>query len=194
MTYALQLLRKSFMAMLLFSILLGGLYPLLLTVTGKLLFAHQVNGSLLVNAQGEVIGSAMIGQNFQNPKYFFGRPSSTVPAYNALASGGSNLASTNPQLLNLLKTRSSTLQQLDPGQKELIPVDLITSSGSGLDPDISVASAYYQAPRIARLRNIPLSTIEQLISNNINPRQLGLLGEPRVNVLKLNLALDTLRS
>jgi potassium-transporting ATPase KdpC subunit len=187
-------LRKSFMAMVLFSIILGGVYPLAMAGLGKLLFPKEVSGSLITNTQGEVIGSSLIGQNFQNPKYFFSRPSATSPAYNPLASGGSNLSPTNPQLINAMKARVTVLLAQDSYQKQLIPIDLITSSVSGLDPDISVASAYYQAPRIAKLRNLSIEQVDQLIAGNVTERQLGILGEPRVNVLKLNMALDNLKS
>ncbi len=185
-------LRKSFMAMVFLSILLGVLYPLFITGVGRLFFPKQVTGSLVHTAQGEIIGSSLIGQNFQNPKYFFSRPSAASPAYNALASGGSSLSPTNPQLLASLKTRAALLLQDDPDQTQLIPIDLITASGSGLDPDISVASAYYQAPRIAALRHLPIATVNTLIATHITPRQFGFLGEPRVNVLNLNQALDAL--
>lgn len=183
---------RSFMAMVFLSILLGCIYPLAMTGLGDAFFSKKVHGSLIKNAQGEVIGSSLIGQNFQDPKYFFGRPSAANPAYNALNSGGSNLSPTNPQLIDLFKTRILALQKVDPSQKIPIPMDLITASGSGLDPDISLASAYYQAPRIARLRNLPLASINNLIDKNVQNRQLGIFGEPRVNVLKLNLALNTL--
>ena len=185
-------LRKSFMAMVFLSILLGVFYPLFITGVGRLFFPQQVTGSLIQNAQGQVLGSALIGQNFENPKYFFSRPSAASPAYNPLASGGSSLSPTNPQLLTSLKTRAAFLQKENPDQTQLIPVDLITASASGLDPDISVASAYYQAPRIAQLRHLPVATVNTLIATHITPRQLGFLGEPRVNVLNLNQALDAL--
>jgi potassium-transporting ATPase KdpC subunit len=183
---------KSFLAMLFLTVFLGFIYPLIMTGLGELIFSHKVHGSLIQNAQGQVVGSVLIGQNFQNPKYFFGRPSAASPAYNALSSGGSNLSVTNPQLFSVFKTRIAALQKADPNQKQLIPIDLITASGSGLDPDISLASAYYQAPRIAKLRNLPLEKINGLIDQNKVPRQWGVLGEPHVNVLKLNLALDSL--
>ena len=185
-------LRKSFMAMVFLSILLGVLYPLFVTGVGRLFFPQQVEGSLIQNTQGQVIGSTLIGQNFQNPKYFFSRPSAASPAYNALASGGSSLSPTSSQLLVSLKTRAAFLQKEDPDQTQLIPIDLITASGSGLDPDISVASAYYQAPRVVALRHLPVATVNTLIAMHVTPRQFGLLGEPRVNVLNLNQALDAL--
>lgn len=191
MSFWLQL-RKSFIAMVFLSVLLGLLYPLFVTGVGRLFFEDQVRGSLVQNTHGQVIGSSLIGQNFQDPKYFFSRPSAATPAYNALTSGGSNWSPTNPQLLASLKTRAAWLQKEDPNQTQLIPIDLITASGSGLDPDISVASAYYQAPRIAALRNLPLATVNTLIATHITPRQFGLFGEPRVNVLNLNQALDAL--
>lgn len=186
-------IRNSIIAMILFTVILGGIYPLVVTSLGKVLFKQQVAGSLVTNAQGEVVGSALIGQNFQDPKYFMGRPSAASPAYNALASGGSNLSPTNPALITSLKARIAAIQKANPDQAEqLIPVDLVTASASGLDPDISPASAYYQAPRIANARHLSLAEVNELITQNITPRQMGVLGEPRISVLKLNLALDAL--
>ena len=193
MSFFLQL-RRGLSLMLLFTLLLGLCYPLLMTGIGHLVFPKQTSGSLILNSQGVVIGSALIGQNFQNPKYFWGRPSSTSPAYNPQLSTGSNLSPTNPVLLQNLIARIKNLQAQNPDQAEAIPIDLITSSASGLDPDISVASAEYQALRIAKARHMPVSTIEQLIVSMTSSRQLGFFGEPRVNVLMLNLQLDKLAS
>lgn len=189
MSFATEL-RKSIISMVLFSIILGGLYPLAMTGLGKVFFAAKTQGSLVVNAQGQVIGSSLIGQNFQNPKYFLSRPSAASPAYNALSSGGSNLSPTHPQLIATLKTRIAAMQRANPDQPQPVPVDLVTASASGLDPDISPAAAYYQAPRIAKLRNLSLAQVNELITHNVTQQQVGILGEPRVNVLKLNMALD----
>lgn len=183
-----QLIR-GFLAMLMLTFILGFCYPLIVTGVGKLFFAGQVNGGLIAE-NNQVIGSKLMGQNFHSPQYFFARPSASD--YNGLNSGGSNLSAADPQLTRAINARIKALIALDPSQTTLIPIDLVTSSGSGLDPDISVASAYYQAPRIARLRHLTLAQINQLIAINVTPRQYGFLGEPRVNVLNLNLALDQL--
>jgi K+-transporting ATPase ATPase C chain len=173
--------------------LTGLLYPLVVTGIAQLVFPHQANGSLIIQ-NGQTVGSTLIGQQFTDPKYFWGRLSATGPyPYNAAASSGSNLGPTNPALLDEVKARVAALKAADPTNAQPIPVDLVTSSGSGLDPDISVAAALYQLPRVARLRGLSESALRTLVDQYTHGRQLGFLGEPRVNVLQLNLALDALK-
>lgn len=179
----------------LLSLLLCGLaYPLATTLVSNLLFPDQARGSLI--RQGEwVVGSRLIGQAFTSPRYFHPRPSATSPEpYNAAQSGGSNLGPTNAKLIQAVQERVRQYR-LENGLAEgtPVPVDAVTASASGLDPDISVANARLQAPRVAKARGIPLERVQRLIQAHIRPRQLGVLGEPRVNVLELNLALDDLR-
>jgi potassium-transporting ATPase KdpC subunit len=177
----------------LLTILTGVLYPALITGLAQLIFPQQANGSLLTR-NGQVVGSGLVGQQFTDPKYFWGRLSATGDhPYNAAASGGSNLGPTNPALQKEVADRIAELKAVDPGNNQRIPVDLVTSSGSGLDPDISIAAAQYQAARVARVRGLPLERVQALISQYTSGRTLGFLGEPRVNVLKLNLALDGLQ-
>lgn len=186
-------IRPAIMLLLLFTLLTGLIYPLVVTGVAQLAFHHQANGSLILK-NGKVVGSELIGQQFNDPKYFWGRISATGPnAYNAAASSGSNYGPTNPALLDEVKARIAALQAADPGNTQLIPVDLVTSSGSGLDPNISVAAALYQLPRVARLRGLSEATVRQLIDRYTAGRTLGFIGEPRVNVLELNLALDALK-
>jgi K+-transporting ATPase ATPase C chain len=162
------------------------------TGIGKITIAEQANGSLIWK-NNQIIGSTLIGQNFSSPNYFWGRPSATSPMpYNALNSGGSNFGPTNPAQKAAVVDRIKALRDADPDNKQEIPVDLVTASGSGLDPEISPAGAYFQAGRVARLRNIPAEAVKKLIAAHIEEPQLGLLGEARINVLKLNLALDKL--
>jgi len=185
-------LRPALMMLLILTVLTGIMYPLAVTGLAQLLFPTQANGSLLTR-DGKVIGSELIGQYFGEPKYFWGRPSATSPfPYNAAASSGSNLGPTNPVLIEAVKTRVATLRAADPGIEGPVPVDLVTTSGSGLDPHISPAAALYQAHRVARVRGLQESQVKDLVALYTEGRQFGLLGEPRVNVLKLNLALDTL--
>jgi K+-transporting ATPase ATPase A chain len=177
---------------LLLTILLGIVYPLAVTGIAQVIFPIQSNGNVLEH-NGKVVGSALVGQSFTSAKYFWGRPSATSPVpYNAGASSGSNLGPNNPALIDAVKSRVDTLHAADPTNKQLIPVDLVTASGSGLDPDISIAAAQYQVPRIARERNLSEQDVQALVANNIQSRQFGIFGEPRVNVLSLNLALDDL--
>jgi len=158
----------------------------------QLVFPHQANGSL-IEQDGKVVGSERIGQPFSDPKYFWGRPSATAPVpYNASASSGSNLGPLNPALEDAVKARIDALKASDPANTAPIPVDLVTASGSGLDPHISPAAARWQAPRIARLHGLSEAEVMQLIDAHTQGRQFGLLGEPRVSVLALNLALDHL--
>jgi K+-transporting ATPase ATPase C chain len=186
-------IRPALMALLVFTVLTGLLYPLVVTGIAQLAFPHQANGSLIV-VNGKTVGSTLIGQQFTDPKYFWGRLSATGPyPYNAASSSGSNLGPSNPALLDEVKARIAALKATDPGNTQPIPVDLVTSSGSGLDPDISVAAALYQLPRVARLRGLNESAVRALVDQYTQGRTLGFLGEPRVNVLQLNLALDALK-
>jgi len=172
------------------SVLTGVVYPAVVTAIGQAAFSHQANGSL-IERDGKVIGSAIIGQQFDAPGYFWGRLSATTPnPYNAGNSGGSNLGPTNPALADEVKARIAALHELDPGNRAAVPVDLVTSSGSGLDPDISPAAAAYQVPRVAKERGMSVAEVEAIVARATSGRQFGLLGEPRVNVLKLNLDLD----
>jgi len=172
------------------SVVTGVVYPAVVTAIGQAAFSHQANGSL-IERDGKVIGSAIIGQQFDAPGYFWGRLSATTPnPYNAGNSGGSNLGPTNPALADEVKARIAALHELDPGKRAAVPVDLVTSSGSGLDPDISPAAAAYQVPRVAKERGMSVAEVEAIVARATSGRQFGLLGEPRVNVLKLNLDLD----
>jgi len=174
------------------TVLTGVLYPLLVTGIAQAVMPSQANGSVLERG-GRPVGSALIGQPFGDPRYFWGRPSATKPfPYNAAASAGSNLGPTSSALLQTVRARVAALRRADPGSEAPIPVDLITASASGLDPDISVAAARYQVPRVARARGLSEAEVEALVDRHIQGRQFGLLGEPRVNVLELNLALDDL--
>ncbi|WP_211453588.1 potassium-transporting ATPase subunit KdpC [Collimonas antrihumi] len=172
------------------TVLCGVIYPLAVTGIGKVAFPDQASGSLIVQ-NGKLIGSRLIGQEFSAPNYFWGRLSATSPMpYNAQSSGGSNFGPGNPALIDAVKGRVDALKAADPGNTLPIPVDLVTASGSGLDPEISLAAAYYQAGRIARERKLNVDTVHSLIDSLKLERSLGFLGEPRVNVIALNLALD----
>jgi potassium-transporting ATPase KdpC subunit len=185
-----KLLRQSFVLLLLMTVITGVLYPLAATGLAQLIFPQQASGSLIVR-NGKPVGSVLIGQSFTDPKYFWGRPSATAPnAYNAGASSGSNLGPTNPALTEAVKQRIAALRAADPGNQALVPVDLVTASGSGLDPEISPAAAQYQLARVARVRGLDPARVQALVNACTRGRQFGLLGEPRVNVLQLNLALD----
>jgi len=174
------------------SVLTGMIYPALVTGLANVVFPNQANGSLLEN-EGKIVGSRLIGQNFADPGHFWGRPSATGPMpYNAAASSGSNQGPLNPALEAAVKGRIAALQASNPGESAPIPVDLVTASASGLDPHISVAAALWQVPRIAGQRRLAETEITSLVSKHTEGRQWGLLGEPRVNVLALNLALDKL--
>ncbi len=187
----LKTLRPALSVLLLLTAITGLAYPLLVTGSAQLLFPEEASGSL-VEKNGQVVGSALIGQSFTQPQYFWGRPSATGgSAYNGQASSGSNLGPTNPALTEALAARAKALREAHPEQAgQAIPVDLLTTSASGLDPHISPASAYWQAARIARARHMAQSTVEALIQTHTQGRLWGILGEPVVNVLALNLALD----
>ncbi|MEO8279384.1 MAG: potassium-transporting ATPase subunit KdpC [Ideonella sp.] len=170
--------------------LTGVIYPVVVTGISQLAFPVQAAGSLIMR-DGKQVGSSLIGQHFSDPKHFWSRPSATTTMpYNATASGGSNQGPLNPALTDAVERRIEALRAADPGNTAPVPVDLVTASGSGLDPHISVAGARYQAARIAKARNLPLAAVEQLIGSHAEGSRFGFLGEPRVNVLQLNLALD----
>lgn len=185
-----KLLRQSFMLLLVLTVITGVLYPLAATGLAQLVFPHQANGSL-VERDGKPVGSSLIGQSFTDPKYFWGRPSATLPQpYNGASSSGSNQGPSNPALADAVKQRIAALRAADPGNTAPVPVDLVTASASGLDPQISPAAAQYQLARVARLRHLDPARVQALVQRYTQGRQLGVLGEPRVNVLRLNLALD----
>lgn len=190
----LKSLRTSVTTVLLFTLLTGVIYPFLVTGLAQLIFPDKANGSLL-RKDGKLVGSELIGQQFSDPKYFWGRLSATTPfAYNAAASSGSNYGPLNPALVDGAKKRIQDLRNADSLNLRPIPIDLVTASGSGLDPHISVSAALFQIGRVARTRNLSESQIRAVVDQNTEGRQLGFLGESRVNVLKLNLALDDLQS
>ncbi len=185
-------IRPAISSFLLLTVLTGVVYPLIVTGISRGFMPGQANGSLIMK-DGKPTGSALIGQNFSDPKYFWGRPSATSPmAYNGASSGGSNLGPTNPAQIDAVKARMKALKDADPANSMPIPVDLVTASASGLDPDISPAAALYQISRVAKVRGLDRTTVKQLVEQHIQGRQFGFLGEPRVNVLELNLALDNL--
>jgi K+-transporting ATPase ATPase C chain len=189
-----RLIRNAVSMLLLMTIVTGIAYPLLATGVAQLLFPHQANGSL-VERGGKPIGSELIGQSFDDPKYFWGRPSATAPQpYNGMASNGSNLGPTNPSLRDQVQQRIDALRKADPGNTAAVPADLVTASGSGLDPQISPAAAQYQLARVARVRHVRVEQVQALVAKFTEGRQFGVLGEPRVNVLQLNLALDGLQA
>jgi K+-transporting ATPase ATPase C chain len=183
-------LRPAIVSLILLSAVTGLAYPALVTGIAQVVFPYQANGSLIVK-DGKTVGSALIGQPFDDPKYFWSRPSATSPfGYNAGASSGSNLSPTNPALIEAVKGRVDALRAADPGNTAPVPVDLVTASGSGLDPHISPAAALYQVGRVAKARKLEPDAVRQMVERYTEGRQLGFLGEPRVNVLQLNLALD----
>ncbi len=183
-------LRTSVILLLILTVLTGLLYPLLITAIAQLAFPYRANGSIILQ-DGRVAGSALIGQPFHDPGYFWSRPSATVPfPYNASASSGSNLGPLNPALLDSVRRRAGDLKAADSSNTMQIPVDLVTASGSGLDPHISVMAALYQVPRVARTRGLTEERVRNIVEQHIEGRQFGVLGEPRINVLLLNLSLD----
>jgi potassium-transporting ATPase KdpC subunit len=187
------LLRPALVLLVLLTLLTGVIYPLVVTVIAHGLFPRQASGSLLVQG-GRVVGSALIGQSFSDPRHFWSRPSATAPQpYNGTASNASNLGALNPALTDAVRGRLAALRAADPGNRAPVPIDLVTASASGLDPHISIAAANYQAARVARARGLRLSQVQALIAAHAEGRLLGVIGEPRVNVLELNLALDALK-
>lgn len=186
-------LRPALTLFIALSLITGIAYPLLVTAIAQGAFPVQAGGSLVVE-EGRIIGSTLIGQSFSAPRYFWGRPSATAPtAYNAGASGGSNQGPSNPALAAAVKARVESLRAADPGSTAPVPVDLVTASASGLDPHISVAAAEFQAGRVARARHLPVERVRALVAQHTQGRLLGFIGEPRVHVLALNLALDAER-
>ena len=187
-----SLIRPALVLILIMTAVTGIAYPLVVTGIAQVAFPDQASGSLVLKG-GKAVGSRLIGQNFSDPMYFWGRPSATSPQpYNGLASSGSNLGPLNPALTDNVKKNINALHAADPTNMAPVPVDLVTASASGLDPDISLAAAGYQVARVARVRGLPQASAQSLINSHAHGRWLGFLGEPRVNVLELNLALDDL--
>ena len=189
-----SLLRPALVTFAVLTALTGAAYPLVVTGIGRAVFPEEAAGSLITR-DGKPVGSSLIGQSFSDPKYVWGRPSATAPMpNNASASSGSNQGPLNPALVDAVKGRIEALRAADPGNTAPVPVDLVTASASGLDPELSVAGALFQAARIAKARNLSPKQVQDLIEQHTEGRWLGFLGEPRVNVLRLNLALDAIRS
>ena len=187
-------LRSAVLMFIVLTVITGVAYPLLVTVIAQTVFPYQANGSLIVR-DGKVVGSELIGQSFDDPKYFWGRPSATSAfPDDASASSGSNLGPTNPAQFNAVGARLDAIKKAQPESTGPVPIDLVTASASGLDPQISPAAAEYQIARVASARRISVAQVGKLVSQNTEDRTFGLLGEPRVNVLKLNLALDDLKA
>ena len=185
-----QIIRPAVIFMVVMTVLTGVVYPLVVTGVAQVAFREQANGSLIHRGES-VVGSSLIGQPFDDPKFFWSRPSATGPfPYNAAASSGSNLGAIEPNLIGAFKSRADALKQADPDNDKPIPVDLITASGSGLDPHISPAAADYQLARVARARGMEVDKVRQLVARHTEHRALGLLGEDRVNVVTLNLELE----
>jgi K+-transporting ATPase ATPase C chain len=183
-------LKSAVLVFVLLTVITGIIYPAAITAIAQIFFRHQANGGILFK-DGKPVGSSLIGQSFEDPKYFWGRLSATSPAaFNASASSGSNLGPLNAALRQSVEARMKSLQNADPENGNPIPVDLVTASASGLDPHISIAAALYQVPRVARLRGIPQDKVVEIVGQNTQGRLLGVIGEPVVNVLQLNLALD----
>jgi K+-transporting ATPase ATPase C chain len=183
-------IRIAIMSLLLFTVLTGIIYPLAVTGLAQAIFPHQANGSIIVK-NGKPVGSSLIGQQFDDQKYFWGRLSATIPySYNGGSSSGSNLGPNNPDLMKAVQARIDALRAAEPGNQAKIPVDIITASGSGLDPHISLASAEYQVHRVARVRGLDETSVRALVTSHTEGRWLGVIGEPVVNVLEINLALD----
>jgi len=187
-----RLIRPAVSLLVLMTLLVGIVYPLVIAGAAKTAFPQQAAGSLIYQ-DGKLIGSTLIGQSFSDPKYFWGRPSATTPQpYNGLASSGSNLGPLNPALIDAVKANAKALHDADPDNQQPVPVELVTASASGLDPEVSPAGAEYQAARVARTRHLELAQVEMLIKSHQRERLWGFIGEPRINVLELNLALDRL--
>jgi K+-transporting ATPase ATPase C chain len=187
-------LRSAVIFLAIFTIVTGVIYPLIVTGISQVVFHHQANGSLIESKDGKYLGSELIGQPFDEAGYFWGRPSATTPfPYNAASSSGSNYGPLNPALLDGIQNRIKALKAADPDNTQPIPVDLVTYSASGLDPHISIAAALYQVPRVARQRGLSETQVLALVNRFTQGRQLGILGEPRVNVLLLNQALDQIK-
>jgi K+-transporting ATPase ATPase C chain len=183
-------IRPACLMFLVLTLVTGVVYPLAVTGLGQVLFPQQANGSIVM-VDGKAVGSALIGQQFSSPGRFWGRPSATGPyPYNAAASSGSNLGPLNPALSDAVNGRVEALKAADPGNEQPVPIDLVTASSSGLDPEISLAAAHYQATRVAKARNLPVEQVKELIEQHAERPWLGIFGEPRVNVLTLNIALD----
>ena len=182
----------SLLMMLVLTALTGVVYPAAVTLLARIAFAEEAGGSL-IRRHGRLVGSVHLGQPFHSPAYFWGRPSATSPEYNAAASSGSNLGPTNSVLADSIASRIRRLRAADPENLAPVPIDLVTASGSGLDPHVSPAAAEYQVGRVARARFLDEAQVRALVRRHVEPRQFGILGEPRVNVLRLNLALDALR-
>jgi K+-transporting ATPase ATPase C chain len=183
------LLRQTVIVFVALTLVTGVAYPLLVTIGAQVVFPHAANGSLIERG-GKVVGSQLIGQQFDDPRYFWSRPSATSPAYNGGASTGSNLGPTNPAQLTAVQDRANALKKAHPDQTGTVPIDLVTASGSGLDPHITPAAAEYQVERVAKARNIEARQVREIVAQHTTGRLLGALGEPCVNVLELNLALD----
>jgi K+-transporting ATPase ATPase C chain len=189
----LRTFKDALLMLVVLTLLTGVAYPLLVTGIAQLVFPHQANGSL-IERDGRLVGSVLIGQPFSDPRYFWSRPSATAPMpYNAGASSGSNQGPLNPALSDAVKSRIEALRAADPDNKALVPVDLVTASASGLDPHISIAAAHYQLARVARARGVAPDVLSRMIDEHTTSRTLRVLGEPVVNVLTLNLALDRMR-
>jgi potassium-transporting ATPase KdpC subunit len=189
-----QQIRPAIVSFIILTVITGIVYPILVTGVSQVFFPGRANGSLIYKG-GKPVGSTLIGQEFDDPGYFWGRISATSPMpYNASSSSGSNLGPSNPALIDAVKARIKALRTVDPDNKVLIPVDLVTSSASGLDPHISLAAADYQIPRIARLRGLSQDTVKSIVRQHSTGRFLGVIGEPVVNVLEVNLSLDELKN
>lgn len=185
-----EYLKPALISFIILTIITGIIYPLSMTLLGQIFFREQANGSLIYK-DGKIVGSFLIGQQFDDPKYLWGRLSATTPPYNASSSSGSNIGPSNPALVDEIKGRIKALRTADPDNKKPIPIDLVTSSSSGLDPHISKAGAYYQIDRISKIRAIDKNTVKNIIDKNTTGRLFGVLGEPVVNVLGVNLDLDS---